>query len=331
MDGEIYQTLAQKQRDISARTTTANGREGRREAEPFPRDGSTATILLLVGDKLFAANCGDSEGILVKRDGSFQPITKNHDTLDQGEFERIRQLGGFYRKQMLRIPKKWPWCCTLEDVVVGKPRVYPGGLLVTRAFGDFSAKMVTLGGTPGVILPDCDEVLEMTIQEDWAEVVIASDGVWDAVPTAEMAQVLAQLEGNDAARAPAARSPVVNDPGVLETAAPGGADETVPQDSLRLRQAQLQSTCARLILACVRHRYWESNQAAADNASAVILRFHPLPQSSEGFLERSPERIPEQLPERIPEQIPERSSERSPEGLSEGLPKRGESLEEQTV
>lgn len=50
-------------------------------------------------------------GILVKRDGSFQPITKNHDTLDQGEFERIRQLGGFYRKQVVQA------CCVpyVED------------------------------------------------------------------------------------------------------------------------------------------------------------------------------------------------------------------------
>ena len=44
--------------------------------------------------------------------------------------------------QMLRMPRRWPWCCLLEDVVVGKPRVYPGGLLVTRAFGDFSAKVL---------------------------------------------------------------------------------------------------------------------------------------------------------------------------------------------
>lgn len=28
----------------------------------FPRDGSTATVLLLVGNKLFVANCGDSAG-----------------------------------------------------------------------------------------------------------------------------------------------------------------------------------------------------------------------------------------------------------------------------
>ena len=39
-------------------------------------------------------------GVLVKKDGSVRTITKNHDTLDRNEFERICQLGGFYRKQV---------------------------------------------------------------------------------------------------------------------------------------------------------------------------------------------------------------------------------------
>lgn len=47
-------------------------------------------------------------------------------------------------------------------------------------------QVVSLGGIPGVILPDCEEVLEMTVEEDWTELVIASDGVWDVVPTEQM-------------------------------------------------------------------------------------------------------------------------------------------------
>ena len=40
-----------------------NAAGGARYAEgSFPRDGSTATVLLLVGNTLFAANCGDSAG-----------------------------------------------------------------------------------------------------------------------------------------------------------------------------------------------------------------------------------------------------------------------------
>lgn len=42
-----------------------------------------------------------------------------------------------------------------------------------------------------MILPDCEEVLELTIEEDWSEVVIASDGVWDVVPTEHMPMVCA--------------------------------------------------------------------------------------------------------------------------------------------
>lgn len=44
-----------------------------------------------------------------------------------------------------------------------------------------------------MILPDCEEVLEMTIEEDWSEVVIASDGVWDVFPTQEMPMVSESL------------------------------------------------------------------------------------------------------------------------------------------
>eukprot|EP00752_Nemacystus_decipiens_P004214 g3851.t1 len=289
MDSEIYRILAQRHHENTSRANSTGGK-GTEEVS-FPRDGSTATVLLLVGNKLFTANCGDSSGILVKKDGSVRVITKNHDTLDKDEFERIGKLGGFYRNQLLRMPKRWPWCCFLQDVVVGKPRVYPGGLLVTRAFGDFSAKRVELGGTPGVILPDCEEVLEMTIEEDWSEVVIASDGVWDVVPTQEMPMLLARLEGKGAVAA--ARQWAASNGRNIENLTNNGKvsapDVTVGDtDILRLKQAQLNGTCAKLILACVRHRYWELNQSAADNASAVILRFHPLRS-----LERSSKESPE--------------------------------------
>lgn len=48
--------------------------------------------------------------------------------------------------------------------------------------------MAGLGGKPGVILADCEEVVEMTVEEDWAEVVIASDGIWDVLPPHNMPQ-----------------------------------------------------------------------------------------------------------------------------------------------
>lgn len=42
-----------------------------------------------------------------------------------------------------------------------------------------------------MILANCEEILEMTVEEDWAEVVIASDGVWDVLPPYNMPQASA--------------------------------------------------------------------------------------------------------------------------------------------
>lgn len=50
-------------------------------------------------------------------------------------------------------------------------------------------QVLALGGKPGVILADCDEIVEMTVEDDWAEIVIASDGVWDVLRTEGIPQV----------------------------------------------------------------------------------------------------------------------------------------------
>lgn len=50
-------------------------------------------------------------------------------------------------------------------------------------------QVLTLGGKPGVILPDCEDVLELTVEEDWAELIIASDGIWDVMAPKEMPRV----------------------------------------------------------------------------------------------------------------------------------------------
>ena len=40
-----------------------------------------------------------------------------------------------------------------------------------------------------MILPDCEDVLELMVEEDWAELIIASDGVWDVMAPKEMPRV----------------------------------------------------------------------------------------------------------------------------------------------
>ncbi|CAM9740598.1 unnamed protein product [Ascophyllum nodosum] len=253
-------------------------------APSFPRAGSTATVLLIVGNKVFVANCGDSAGILVKKDGSAEIITKDHGTLNRKEFERVQQSGGYYRPQSIRVPRSPPLCCFTREMVVGKPRVYPGGLLVTRSFGDFSAKVTGLGGTPGVILPNCEEIVEMTVEEDWAELVIASDGVWDVVSPHDMPQILTRLGRGNVKRMGSSGSSSGDDyrGRRYDGKAP---EETLGSDGARrLKQANLNCTSAKLILGCIRDRYWQDNQSQADNASVIILKFFQSDSPGEGEL-----------------------------------------------
>lgn len=49
--------------------------------------------------------------------------------------------------------------------------------------------MAALGGTPGVIIADCEGVQELAIGDGWSELVIATDGVWDVLPVGLMPQV----------------------------------------------------------------------------------------------------------------------------------------------
>lgn len=51
------------------------------------------------------------------------------------------------RLQTVRAIMPSPLCCFKRTEVVGKPRAYPGGLLVTRAFGNFHSKVRSCGNT----------------------------------------------------------------------------------------------------------------------------------------------------------------------------------------
>lgn len=58
-------------------------------------DGSTACACAVVGDsKVICSNAGDSRAIIVKRDGSFVPLSHDHKPGRNDETKRINDLGG---------------------------------------------------------------------------------------------------------------------------------------------------------------------------------------------------------------------------------------------
>ena len=169
-----------------------------------PEGGSTACVVLLqrrrapAGPRLdvVAANAGDSGALLVhlrdraddRADGpdaradsrspappdddapaSFTRLTRDHNPDDPLEAARLADAGA----RLGRMRK--------GGVDVGPMRSYPGGLAVSRALGDF--------GSPAVVcLP---EVTRHHVPPRGARVVIASDGLWNAMIDAEVAKTTA--------------------------------------------------------------------------------------------------------------------------------------------
>lgn len=57
--------------------------------------GSCITVVYIKGTELYAANIGDSMGLLSKTNGEHELLTEKHDPTSREEFERIRLSGGY--------------------------------------------------------------------------------------------------------------------------------------------------------------------------------------------------------------------------------------------
>ncbi|XP_062184074.1 probable protein phosphatase 2C 45 isoform X1 [Phragmites australis] len=117
--------------------------------------GSTASTAVLVGDRLFVANVGDSRAIIC-RGGNAIAVSKDHKPDQTDERQRIEEAGGFVM-----------WAGTWR---VG------GVLAVSRAFGDKLLKQYV------VVDPEIrEEVVDNTLEF----LILASDGLWDVVSNEE--------------------------------------------------------------------------------------------------------------------------------------------------
>eukprot|EP00884_Botryococcus_braunii_P000320 jgi/Botrbrau1/10289/Bobra.0120s0011.1 len=148
--------------------------------------GSTATVALVRRDKIVVANVGDSRAVLC-RNGSAVDLSTEHRVYGRGETveketERVESVGGW----------------------VGDGRVCDV-LGVSRAFGDREFKgsglksmlekgveseywdqefadSVNFTGIPSFPIPD---VIETAVLPDDEFLILASDGLWDVVTSAE--------------------------------------------------------------------------------------------------------------------------------------------------
>ena len=138
-------------------------------------DGTTAVVVAIAGNKLFVANCGDSEAVLCRRRHALK-LTETHNPKDNPEeSQRVIDAGGrIYNRR------------------VGHPAFNPAvmSIAVSRSIGDagFKHERYTKGKPSGLIAGAY--VTSTTLTEDDAFVLLACDGLWDVMTPEEAVQMI---------------------------------------------------------------------------------------------------------------------------------------------
>lgn len=85
--------------------------------------------------------------------------------------------------QIDRIPEE------SDERVFGPWRVKPGGLSVSRTFGDIESKVKEFGGHPGIVTAD-PEITVFKYSDDLDYVLLGCDGIFDALTNEEVNQIV---------------------------------------------------------------------------------------------------------------------------------------------
>ena len=138
------------------------------------KSGSCALVAIIVNDRLYVANCGDSRAVMSMRNGKeWKDITVDHKPNEEHEKERIELNGGSVYQSQIALHK---------GKIMGPYRVIPGRLSVSRTIGDGNAKEEK----KGVVIARPD-VCECELKEkDVDFIVMACDGVFDQLSSKEV-------------------------------------------------------------------------------------------------------------------------------------------------
>lgn len=128
----------------------------------WDRSGSTAAAVLISPRYIYFINCGDSRTLLCNN-GQVAFYTEDHKPFNPREKERIQNAGG---------------SVTLQRV--------NGSLAVSRALGDFDFKEVDWRPQTEQLVSPEPEVYEMERTTEDEFLILACDGVWDAIGNEEL-------------------------------------------------------------------------------------------------------------------------------------------------
>ena len=168
--------------------------------------GSCAIVILIIENRVYIVNVGDSRAILSAKNGTkIHPLSRDHRPGDEKEYKRILDAGGKIYKTEYEYGNKNISSISLNNrkvynnirnnnnisnnnrinlsnnknsSVIGPLRVSPGKLSVSRTIGDIEAKDPKFGGNPNVIIsiPEI-KYFDNTDKNDF--ILIFCDGVYE--------------------------------------------------------------------------------------------------------------------------------------------------------
>nr|XP_015625179.1 probable protein phosphatase 2C 16 isoform X2 [Oryza sativa Japonica Group] len=152
-------------------------------AKPFPQatytgpayEGSTACVVVIRGNQMIVGHVGDSRCVLSRQGGLAIDLSFDHKpcTRTESERERVQNAGG--RSLGLRCEQVMGNYVVKEQWVLGD---FGGGVTISRSIGDFAFKKNK----------DLDREKQMLddITDDMEFLVIASQGLWSCVDSADV-------------------------------------------------------------------------------------------------------------------------------------------------
>ncbi|WVZ56658.1 hypothetical protein U9M48_007152 [Paspalum notatum var. saurae] len=143
--------------------------------------GTTATLVVVDGFTVTVASVGDSRCILDTQGGEVSLLTVDHRLEENAEErERVTASGGEVSRLNL---------CGGQEV--GPLRCWPGGLCLSRSIGDTDV---------GEFIVPVPHVKQVKLPNTGGRLIIASDGIWDALSSETAAQACRGLPAELAAK-----------------------------------------------------------------------------------------------------------------------------------
>ncbi|EEF35382.1 probable protein phosphatase 2C 15 [Ricinus communis] len=143
--------------------------------------GTTATFVIVDGWTVTVASVGDSRCILDAQGGAVSTLTVDH-RLEENveERERVTASGGEVGRLSI-----------VGGVEIGPLRCWPGGLCLSRSIGDMDV---------GEFIVPVPYVKQVKLSNAGGRLIIASDGIWDALSSEMAAKSCRGLPAELAAR-----------------------------------------------------------------------------------------------------------------------------------